>query len=87
MSKAYRNSDGISTEFNGEITVANQRVWIWSNDLQLNISHGCKNEHDALLDAITHLIFMVEMYRDDRDDLRCKLRVLKEAFETIQGAK
>jgi len=87
MDKTYRNSDGVTTDFNGEITVENQRVWIWSNDLQMNISHGCKNERDALLDAITHLIFTVEMYRDDRDDLRRKLRVLDAAFESIQGAK
>jgi hypothetical protein len=84
MDETYRNSDGVTVEFNGEITTAKSGFWVWSNQLQQNISYGCKTERDALLDSIEHLIFMVDMYRDNRDDLQRKLKIMREAFEAMQ---
>lgn len=63
----YHDQDGVNREVKGcTLTVdALDRHWIWSEQLQQNITYKVRGRENALLDAIDGLLFIIQL-RDER---------------------
>ena len=63
----YIDSDGVRREVEGCILTVDKlgRYWIWSEQLQQNLVYKTKGKEDALLSAISSLLFTIEL-RDRR---------------------
>ena len=77
----YRDQDGVEREVKGcTLTVdALDRHWIWSEQLQQNITYKVKGRENALLNAIDGLLFIIQLKNERIRDLQ-RIVYLAEKF-------
>jgi len=77
----YRDQDGVMREVNGcTLTVdALDRHWVWSEQLQENITYKVKGRENALLNAIDGLLFIIQLKNERIRDLQ-RIVYLAEKF-------
>ena len=77
----YTDSDGVKREVKGcTLTVDHlDRRWIWSEQLEQNIAYKIRGRDDALLAAISSLLFTIKL-RDDRISGLQRIADLASAF-------
>jgi len=64
---SYRDSDSVSRTLGGcRMTIDKAgRFWLWSEQLEQNLSYRAKSREDAFLAAIDSLLFIVKL-REER---------------------
>jgi len=77
----YTDSDGVKREVKGCTLTVDQldRHWIWSEQLEQNLAYKTKGREDALLAAISSLLFTIKL-RDDRINSLQRVADLASAF-------
>lgn len=77
----YRDHDGVQYEVHGcSLTVDHlDRHWIWSEQLKQNLVYRTKGRENALIAAISSLLFTIEL-RDERIAKLQRIADLAERF-------